>query len=147
MNDDELKAISERMGEIGHNAWMEKRRKEKGWHAPEDCPGPEECYACKGTGRCTTTLIPSGVEIHECGLCDGKGTVPCQKCHPCMRPYKDLPDSEKELQRLYPKLFLQALDEMGYEVIRKGTGVLTVPTSHPGYGKGVVLKGPSDIQE
>jgi hypothetical protein len=36
-----------------------------------------------------------------------------------MRPYKDLPDSEKELPRAYPALFLKVLNEMGYEIVKR----------------------------
>jgi hydrogenase maturation factor len=46
----ELFEIGERMGEAAHVAWMERRKMEKGWHAPEDCPLFErDCSACGGT--------------------------------------------------------------------------------------------------
>lgn len=95
----ELIEISERMGEAVHNAWMEKRKEEKGWHAPENC---------------TQRFRPKS-QIRM-SMNDSKH---CDNCHPCMRPYSELPDSEKELDRQYPKLFLQILDKMGYEVVRQ----------------------------
>jgi len=119
MNDIELSAIAEKLGEAGHIAWAEKRRTEKGWHAPEECSGKIECYTCSGTGKITTPLIGGGSETHDCLLCDGTGKTPCPRCHTCMRPYKDLPDSEKELPRAYPALFLKVLNEMGYEIVKR----------------------------
>jgi len=119
MNDSELSAIAETLGEACHVAWAEKRREEKGWHAPEECTGPVECYTCEGVGKITTPLIGGGEETHGCIICDGSGKTPCSKCHPCMRPYKDLPDSEKELDRQYPRLFIKILAEMGYDLVKR----------------------------
>jgi len=108
----ELFEIGERMGEAAHVAWMEKRRKERGWHAPEDCPCFErDCGACGGT--------KVNREGHPCIGCNGTGHAHCVNCHPCMRPYKDLPDSEKELNRPYPQVFMKILADMGYVVDKK----------------------------
>ena len=94
---EKMKEISEKMGEAVHNAWMEKRKKEKGWHSPEECPSNRD----------------SIVEVSI----DHKPSSPrCPQCHPCMRPYKDLPESEKELDRQYPELFFKILEEMSYKV-------------------------------
>lgn len=125
LNDDELMEISEKMGATVHNAWMEKRKKERGWHNPKECPHKgKACAICKGT-----ELFPIAGDIDEedyfviCDDCQNKQKIsdhyPCHKCHPCMKPYKDLPDSEKELDRQYPRLFLIILEEMGYSIVQK----------------------------
>lgn len=90
--DASLPEIADKLGEAVRNLWMAKRRAEKGWHSPEECPGK------KKLGQ-------------ECPDCD--------KCHPCMRPYADLPDSEKELPRSYPAEFIKILDGMGYMITVK----------------------------
>jgi hypothetical protein len=119
LTEEDLWKLTEKMGEAVHIAWMEKRKKEKGWHAPEKCPGPPICPTCNGTKEVTTPLNTGGSETHKCATCSGKGRVPCIACHPCMVPYKDLPDSEKELDRRYPIVLLRILNEMGYEVVSK----------------------------
>ena len=96
--------ISERMGEAVHNAWMEKRKKDKGWHNTNDCPGKTPDSALRMAG-----IDPKYPPKKF-----------CDRCHPCMVPYKDLPDSEKELDREYPKLFFKILGDMGYQVIEVG---------------------------
>lgn len=115
---EQMAEIAERMGEAVHHRWMVKRRAEKGWHAPEDCRTPPICPSCNGEGKVTTPLTTGGYEAHECLNCSGTGKVKCIACHPCMRPYKELPDSEKELDRQYPTLFFEILKEMGYYVKR-----------------------------
>jgi len=102
MNEEELMEISERMGNKVHKVWMEKRRKEKGWHSPEECP-------IRKAERISVNASMMGMPL-------GKF---CDNCHPCMRPYKDLPDSVKELDREYPKVFLKILNEMGFQVIKR----------------------------
>lgn len=94
-----LLEISERMGEAVHNAWMKKRKKEKGWHNPKDCPNHP-----KGSKDFMKT--ENGVYLY------------CSNCHSCMRPYSELPESEKELDRKYPKLFFKILDDMAYTFVK-----------------------------
>ena len=96
----EIKKLSEEMGNAVHVAWMEKRKKEKGWHDPAECP---------------TKKSTPGFELMQ-GPSDGKH---CPDCHPCMVPYAELPDSEKELDRAYPRIFIGILDKMGYKIERK----------------------------
>lgn len=98
MVDQELAEITEKLGEAVHIAWMDKRKKEKGWHHPNECPNCENKY------------------ISEPGI---PPTPNCSTCHPCMVPYKDLPDSEKELDRAYPRTFIKILGEMGYEIVQQ----------------------------
>jgi hypothetical protein len=98
----ELFEIGERMGEAAHVAWMERRKKEKGWHNPDECPLREN------HAKVRLGLIPKG----------GSQKF-CPDCHPCMRPYKDLPDSEKEINRPYPQVFMKILADMGYVVEKK----------------------------
>jgi len=116
----ELFEIGERMGEAAHVAWMERRKKEKDWHSPEDCPTQgKQCLACEGT--------KIGPTKGPCIFCDGEGRVPCPLCHPCMRPYKDLPDSEKEINRPYPQMFMKILADMGYVVVKKPSELAVDP--------------------
>lgn len=89
----EKEQISERMGEAAHNSWMLLRQQEKGWHDPDKC-------------------LEKEVITRE----DGRH---CEDCHPCMRPYKDLPEDEKILDRQYPDLFLSILNDRGYEIVKK----------------------------
>ena len=105
---EEIDQIAERMGEAVHIAWMEKRRKEKGWHSPEECDGDTlENLTGKGTRQ---------INIGH-----------CSRCHPCMKPYKDLPESEKDLDRQYPALFFKILEDMGFIVIQKPSELAVDP--------------------
>lgn len=102
----EIREISELMGEAVHNQWMELRKAEKGWHAPENCPA-KESYA----------KLQSLPEKQRPPKVPALGKY-CDNCHPCMRPYKDLPESEKVLDRQYPALFLKVLKSKGYMIAR-----------------------------
>jgi len=103
LNDDQLKSIAERLGSICHDMWREKRRRERGWHSPEECPNKKRTKDCGGGS--------SLVKFDE-----GKF---CPDCHPCMRPFHELSDSEKELPRQYPKVFFRILSESGYVLYKK----------------------------
>jgi len=87
----ELEEVFQRLGEIRHHMWIEKRR-EQGWHPPEKCPG----YL--------------GEKILY---------WPCPRCHPCMRPYSERPSEEKELDRQCSIIFLKLLSEKGFAICRK----------------------------
>jgi hypothetical protein len=132
LTDEEMMEISEQLAEAGHAVWKEKRKREKGWHAPEDCLGPQNDDLCMS---CEYRII--GIENIQCKgnnvtpirgkcYCPLYKQSPCPNCHPCMRPYKDLPDSEKELPRAYPALFFNVLEELGYAIIHK-----PIPTELP----------------
>lgn len=108
MDEQELNEIAERMGCAVHELWMEKRRKEKGWQTPE------ASHIIYGEEHC---------RMYSNLWCDGKAMrndfdEKCQKCHPCMRPYSELPETEKELDRAYPAMFIKILDEMGYQIVK-----------------------------
>ena len=110
----ETRAIAEEMGEAVHELWMAKRRKEKGWHAPEDClskRGPDRCQDCWRQDCDESERLKDSN-----GKCEKFG---CTLCHTCMCPYKDLPDSEKELDRAYPLAFLEILKRHGFCLVSK----------------------------
>lgn len=125
LNDNELVKISDIMGNAVHHKRMEKRAKEKGWHSPENCPERQNklCYHCKSAGAFTDTGKVCCCKFgqvdtrKECDLYEFKS---CKNCHPCMVPYSELPESEKELDRDYPREFIRALDILGYEIVKKG---------------------------
>lgn len=118
--------VSERMGEEVHNLWMEERKKEKGWHAPEDCPEIDRqdlCMSCDNRVDGTTLgcMDLPGEAIRGKSVCPTHAHKShCSNCHARMRPYNDLPDSEKELDRAYPAAFFRILDEMGLEIVKGG---------------------------
>lgn len=93
ISDNELERIAEDMGTVVHQLWTEKRAKEKGWHAPVDCPTrPKDD--------------------------DQPFQVHCQDCHPCMVGWAELPDKDKELDRAYPRVFLNLLRERGFDIVK-----------------------------
>lgn len=94
----DLDEIAERMGAAAHELWMQKRKEEKGWHAPEDCD-----------------YVPEEAPHPAIGVPYRRGD--CPKCHKCMRPYDQLPDSERELDRQYPRLFMDTLEKGGYRIV------------------------------
>lgn len=118
-----LPEIAEKLGEAVHNMWMAKRKAEKRWHSPEECPDKK-----KGCSNCDhwndVDLCGKGHNIkkpsnHDCSDFFPRNLILCSQCHTCMRPYKDLPDSEKELDRAYPAEFIKILDSLGYMLTRK----------------------------
>lgn len=125
----ELAEITEEMAEAAHNAWLEKRKKEKGWHHPDDCPNLE--YVCS---KCLNLISKKGKRILEdintCGKkhpfianidtamsCDDFQKRPCDDCHACMIPFDQVPDADKELARTYPKMFLEIIYKHRYEIV------------------------------
>lgn len=91
------------MGEAVHIIWI-KRGKEKGFHSPE------ECFVLKTwqKHKPNSQLIP-----------DSSGCY-CPSCNTYMRPRKDLSPKDKELELFYVREFFRILDDMGYEVVRRG---------------------------
>jgi len=114
LTEKDMAELTERMGEHVHIAWMDKRAKEKGWHNPLDCPERSDEEKAQ-INHAISYGGPSTKEIAERWL-RLKG---CPNCHPCMVSYKDLPDSEKELDRAYPKTFFKILEDMGFIVVEK----------------------------
>ena len=96
----DLKALADRLGEIVHKSWMEKRKKEKGWHNPKECP---------------TLKSTPGFELMQNPSPDGKH---CPDCHLCMVPYSELSEGEKELDRKYPMEFFNILAKAGYKIVK-----------------------------
>lgn len=92
ISDNELERIAEDMGTVVHQLWTEKRAKDLGWHMPKDCPN--------------ITQQNKSFLVH------------CIGCHPCMADWKDLPDNDKELDRAYPRVFLNLLRERGYDIVK-----------------------------
>jgi len=123
--------IAEKLGAAVHNLWMAKRKTEKGWHAPEDCQENNFregalCYKCCfwlgesiNEFKCTKSIMGYKEFVKSDGKCPSFSIKMCTNCHSCMRPYAELPDSEKELDRAYPAEFFKILDEMGYMVTVK----------------------------
>ncbi|MFH1226780.1 MAG: hypothetical protein V1701_02615 [Planctomycetota bacterium] len=128
--DASMPEIAEKLGEAVHNLWMAKRKAEKGWHAPEKCPENNFregslCYKCcfwlgKSINefKCSKSMM-GYKEFVTKENCPSFSWKMCSDCHPCMRPYSELPDSEKELDRAYPAEFFRILDGMGYMVTVK----------------------------
>lgn len=84
-----LPMIADKLGEAVHNLWVAKCKTERHWHSPEECPAKN----------------------HD--------KTDCSLCHVSMRPYAELLDNEKELDRAYPREFIRILDELGYMITRK----------------------------
>ncbi len=91
-----IEQVAEKMGAKVHELWMAKRKAEKGWHSPEECSKRKQ----------ENNETAKSYELY------------CENCHTCMRPYSELPDSEKELARQYPQVFLDILREEGYKIIK-----------------------------
>jgi len=98
---EELEEVFQRLGEIRHHMWVEKRR-EQGWHPPEECPNKRWTKDC-GAGSFLITF-------------EGKH---CSDCYPCMRSYSERPNEEKELDRQCSIIFLKLLSEKGFAICRK----------------------------
>ena len=114
LSEEVMKAIAEEMGEAVHELWMEKHRKERGWHSPEECPSKEGRVRCQDCGYLGCEDAERLVDAN--GKCE---RFTCLNCHTCMRPYEELSDSEKELDRAYPRLFLEILPKWGFVVVSK----------------------------
>jgi hypothetical protein len=124
--DAKLPEIVDALGEAVHNLWMAKRKAEKGWHNPDECPENNFregalCYKCcfwlgKSINefKCGKSLMGYKEFVKSDNKCSSFSIRMCPQCHDCMRPYKDLPDSEKELDRAYPAEFIKILDSMGF---------------------------------
>jgi len=97
ISDDELEIITEKMAEGAHEAWLKKRAEEKGWHHPKDCP------VLHSTKKLRFPEVESG----------------CSLCHQCMVPYEEVPEKDKELARAYPEIFIKALDQLGYKIVKE----------------------------
>ena len=99
LNKEEIATITYKIGEAGHNLWLEKRAKEKGWHNPANCP-----LKIKSN-------LPEEMKNQE-----GKF---CNNCHPCMVPFGELPESERVVNNIYTETLLKVLDELNYEIVKK----------------------------
>lgn len=111
---EEMKEIRERLGEKVHELWMQKRALEKGWHDPKNCPKVSDIERIH-----QAHIEKHAGEVGKATVALVKGEPHCPNCHPCMVPYKDLPDSEKVLDRQYPMVFFQILEEIGYTVQKR----------------------------
>jgi len=114
----DLKALADRLGEIVHKSWMEKRKKEKGWHNPAECPHEgKACQLCEGW---SLTLQEDG--LLKCDDCGNRQPTTvkhkCSDCHLCMVPYSELSEGEKELDRKYPMEFFNILAKAGYKIVK-----------------------------
>lgn len=114
--DASMPEIAEKLGEAVHELWMAKRRTEKGWHSPEDCPnqsklGQKMCIDCIHWDKLIEDVwkCDKGHPVAESFNCPDCWRL-CPQCHTCMRPYKDLPDSEKELDHKN-KTFSELMNE------------------------------------
>lgn len=96
--------LMERAALAAHNAWW-AAKKAAGFHAPEECPCREEhVWASDRAG---------GVFASDTSVCARCGTgwnrrevngvtvATCRWCHRDMRPYADLEEPTKELDRSY----------------------------------------------
>lgn len=86
-----MSQFEERLAEVVHNAWL-KQKKEQGYHSPLDCP------------------YKLGTRFKYLKYCD--------MCHVDMYPYADIEERAKELDRASVKAVLDALHEVGYEVLQ-----------------------------
>ena len=112
ITESEMQAIAEEIGAAVHRLRVAKRHKEKGWHTPEECPSKQEPDRCQD---CWRQDCDESERLKDSnGKCEKFG---CTLCHTCMRPYKDLSDREKELDREYPRAFMAILERHGFSLI------------------------------
>lgn len=88
--------LIERLSEKVHDAWWEEKKKQ-GFHAPYDC----ELFK--------NSIQPQSIEWYK----SQKFTKHCDKCHPDMYPYDELPEGIKEYDRVTVRAVLKAIDELG----------------------------------
>jgi hypothetical protein len=123
LNQEEMKSLAEQMAEHAHDAWRNKRREEKHWHTPDECPNRGfVCLVCRVPILHGEESRGDIIRCQDCGNKQKAGyptNVYCYLCKPLMCKYSELPESEKELARAYPVAFFSILEEMGYEVVRK----------------------------
>ena len=93
-----MKNIEEIAAKV-HNAWLAEKMKQ-GFHSPLCCPNAHWTYA-------------SGEEAKE-----RRFEKRCDKCHPDMYPYGELPEHIKDYDRVTVKSVLDAIHLTGLEKFR-----------------------------
>lgn len=89
--------LLERMAEKAHCSWwMEKMR--QGYHHPDDCK----------KSKMITTLE----ELNPFSCISSE----CKKCHSDMKPYSELSEDVKELDRVMVEEFEKNLEGLGYYI-------------------------------
>jgi hypothetical protein len=99
MNKEQFPDI-EIVARIVHDAWW-KEKKAQGFHAPIDCPGE----AHKKYKNAKEENKSADMNIDE------KKFRWCEKCHPDMYPYEELPDDIKELDRATIRAVYRAIEQ------------------------------------
>lgn len=87
-----------------HNAWWEEK-KEQGFHAPVKC---DSSLACSDRNILSVKPKYGGIDAPF-----PKFHKYCDKCHPDMYPYGELPENVKDYNRMTVKTVLDAIQASG----------------------------------
>lgn len=92
-----------------HDSWWEEKKKQD-FHAPRDC---------QSENRRSYDRSPQTGKDHfdDAGL-DEKTYKWCDKCHPNMYPYEELPEDVKEYDRITVRTVLKAQEELKISQLR-----------------------------
>lgn len=82
------KELLEQMAEKVHNSWWEEKKNQE-FHHPQDC-----------------------LDTHK----TKDDFVMCSRCHSDMKPYQELREEIKELDRVMVRQFEEHLEELGYAI-------------------------------
>lgn len=96
--------LLEQMAEKVHDAWAEEKKRQ-GFHHPDDCP--------------TDGKIKGVLPVWKFGAKKpGYEEFDCPKCHKDMKPYAELSENVKHLDRRMVIKFEILLEELGYAIGR-----------------------------
>lgn len=107
--------LLEKMAAMVHSGWLEEKKRQ-GFHHPDDCD-------CKN--RCSFDICRTSETREGGGTCpkwnEGINKLkrkfgPCNKCHKDMKPYAELDENVKELDRVMVRQFEKNLEELGYAI-------------------------------
>ncbi len=140
------KKLLEAMAEKVHDAWWGEK-KEQGFHNQKDCDPKNKPPSEDEVKYCDNWPDLTGNEIVERELCRGETRAKlqfsgpgcqgcdhwitgkritkneirgfCSKCHKDMKPYSELDDTTKNLDRVMVMKFEIQLEELGYIILRK----------------------------
>lgn len=102
MKTDVLKNNLEQLSEKVHNAWT-KEKLNQGFHSPNDCESSNHKSFRDTDWRNQERLAD---------FYNPKFYKWCDKCHPDLYPYEELPENIKEYDRVTVKAVISAIDEL-----------------------------------
>ena len=86
---------TEKLAKLMHDAWREKKINELGWHTAPHCP----------------TLATNDVNEWGKDMDPQKTGKICPDCHPCVAPWEDLTDAEKELPLMNAEIAVNFMND------------------------------------